>query len=286
LYILSTQEQEDIMRILSVLLLALTLFTGPLFAQSDLDFTTFSDLDKLSEQMDGINNAAHASMNVLDWTDASGPTLFRISAGIFVGAGSFPANEAVGLTEDGYLPAGLGLQAGFGTMGFEAYARFFPETEVQGLSLQVLGFGLKYELSDLIPIPAFPALAVFADYNTMGFAINDSRDVYLDNGEKAGTVDSGIDLKFSTVNIGAMISYDLLLVRVYGKIAYDMGTTDVSWVYATATQVGQVNASEQSGTLDSNGLRLAVGASIFGIKAEIGTRSGSTFAGLGYGLTF
>ncbi|HHM02496.1 MAG TPA: hypothetical protein ENJ15_05730 [Caldithrix abyssi] len=275
------------MRRLFLLLISLFLFVGSASAQSDLDFTTFSDLNALADDMDGINNAAYAGMNVLDWTDASGPTLFRISAGVFLGVGSFAENPSIGLNEAGYLPSGIGVQAGFGTMGFEAYARYFPETEVQGLSLQVLGFGLKYELSDLIPIPAFPAIAVFADYNTMGFAINASRDVYLDDGvTKAGTVDAGIDLQFSSINIGAMISYDLLLVRLYAKAAYDIGKTDVSWVYATAAAVGSVQESTQNGTLDSSALRLAAGLSIFGIKAEVGTRNGSQFAGLGYGISF
>ncbi|HHM02560.1 MAG TPA: hypothetical protein ENJ15_06065 [Caldithrix abyssi] len=275
------------MKLIFLSLLSLFLLIGTTSAQSDLDFTNFSSLDALADDMDGINNAAYAGMNVLDWTDASGPTLFRISAGVFLGVGSFDQNPAIGLTEDGYLPAGIGLQAGFGTMGFEAYARYFPETEVQGLSLQVLGFGLKYELSDLIPIPAFPAIAIFADYNTMGFAINASRDVYLSDGvTKAGTVDSGIDLQFSSINIGAMISYDLLLIRVYAKAAYDIGKTDVSWIYATASSVGSVQESSQTGTLDNAALRLAAGVSIFGIKAEVGTRNGSQFAGLGYGIAF
>lgn len=255
------------------------------FAQSDLNFTSFKSFDDLQTQFTDINNAIYGGMNVLDWTDGSGPTLFRISAGLFVGVGKFSANDLIGVTSDGYSPAGVGVQAGFGTAGFEAYARYFPKTDVQGLKLNSLGFGLKYEITKLIPVPLFPSTSIYVDYNTIDFGLNDTRDVYTsDTHQKIGTVNAGIDMGFKSVNVGAIISYDLLLLRIFGKVAFQSGNTDMNWVYATSSN-GSVLSENKSGTLTDSGLRIAAGVAIFGIRAEVGSSSGNLFAGLGYGIS-
>jgi len=274
------------MKRLTVAILSIFILSNISFAQSNLDLTKFSSMDKFESQFSDINNAIYGGMNVLDWTDGSGPTLFRISAGLFVGVGQFSASDLIGLSSDGYTTAGVGVQAGFGTAGFEAYARFFPHTNVRGLQLKALGFGLKYEITKLISVPMFPATSIYVDYNTVDFGLDDTRDVYFSGSTtKAGTVSSGIDLGFKSVNVGAIFSYDLLLLRVFAKVAYGSGSTDMSWIYATAPSEVTVTSVTKTGTLSSSALRLAAGFAIFGIRAEVGIRKDNMFAGLGYGIS-
>ncbi len=263
-------------------LLISLLFLGISFAQGDLDLTQFSSVNDLESEFEDFNNGIHAGMSALDWTDASGPSVFRFSVGIFLGLGSVSKNETIGLEDDAYIPAGAGLQVGFGSAGFEAYGRFLPEVEASGAKLNVLGFGIKYELTDLIPVPAFPATALFADYNTMSFGITEKNDVTV-NGV-TGEVSTGINLDFSTINIGTMMSYDFVVARIYGKLAVEMGSTEMSWNQAVLSN-GIVVPMDQSGTLESTGFRYAVGLALFGFKAEVGGRGSNMFAGVGYGIS-
>jgi uncharacterized protein DUF6588 len=266
------------LQILSFLLI----FSGITLAQGDLDLTQFGSVKDLETEFEDFNNGVHAGMGVLDWTDASGPSVFRFSAGVYMGVASVKKNETIGINNDFYMPAGAGIQLGFGTAGFELYFRYLPELELSGANLKSLGFGAKYELTDLIPIPAFPATALFVDYNTMTFGITETNTVVVDG--VSGDVKTGINLDFSTINIGTMMSYDFLVARVYGKIAVELGSTDMSWNQAVLI-AGQVVADGTSGTLDATGFRYAVGLAAFGIKVEVGGRGSNLFAGLGYGIS-
>jgi len=232
--------------------------------------------------MDGI----HAGLSALDWTDGSAPSLFRISVGVFTGFGTFSAQEAIGLKEDGITLGSAGLQVGFGTMGFEAYARYFPDFELSGVSLQSMGFGLKYELSKLIPGPLLPATGIYVDYNTLDFGVNKTR-----TGDVEGVpglsyeTKAGIDMSLKTINIGLILSKDLIIVRFYGKLAYELGSTDITWNYATGV-VGQPEAiiEEANQEFDNNGLRYGVGLTLLGFRAEVGGRGSHLYLGVGYGL--
>jgi len=255
------------------------ILSGILFAQGDLDLTQFESANDLKSEFEDFNNGTYAGMSALDWTDASGPSVFRFSAGVFAGFGSVAKNKDIGFDSDIFVPT-TGLQVGFGTAGFELYARIMPELEFSSAKLKALGFGLKYELTDLIPVPAFPSTALFVDYNTMDLGVNENRSI-------DGTtqkVKSQIDLNFSTINIGAMMSYDFIVARVYGKLAVELGNTDMSWNSATA--VGGVPVENTiKDELESTGFRYAVGLALFGIKAEVGGRGSNLFAGLGYGIS-
>ncbi|KAA3617402.1 MAG: hypothetical protein D8M58_02515 [Calditrichaeota bacterium] len=263
-------------------LLILLLISGVSFAQVDLDLTEYSSVKDLESEFEDFNNGIHAGMSVLDWTDASGPSVFRFSAGVFFGVGSIEKNEAIGIDDDLYFPGGAGIQLGFGTAGFEAYGRFLPELEMSGANVKVLGFGLKYEITDLIPVPAFPATALFADYNTMTFGATETNSVTVQG--VTGDVKTGINLDFSTINIGAMMSYDLVVARIYGKLGVELGSTDMTWNQAIVTN-GVVVPNEITGTLDSTGFRFAAGLALFGFKVEVGGRGSNLAAGVGYGIS-
>ena len=262
--------------------IAAVLMSGFVFAQDNLNFTQF-DSKQLNKEIENFNNGMQAGLSVLDWTDATCPSIFRISAGIFLGFGSADKNPAIGLKDDIFFPASAGLQLGFGTAGFEAYARLLPKTDAFNYSLKGLGFGIKYEISDLIPAPGMPALALFADYNTLGFALNQSKIATVDN--FSGRVQTDISLDYSTINIGTIMSYDFVVLRVYGKLAVEIGSTDMKWNRAVLDNSDNVVADKTSGTFDGTGLRYAVGVVLFGVRAEVGGRGSSMFAGVGYGIS-
>jgi len=262
------------MKLCFISLLALFFLFGTSFAQDDLDFTNYTSMKQLEGDFEDLNNGVYAGMNALDWTDASAPSLFKFSADILLGFGSVGKNPDIGIKDDLFFPTAAGLQLGFGTAGFEAFARFMPETEAFSYKMKALGFGLKYEISDMIPVPGFPSVALFADYNTLDFGVNENRDV---NGVK---YKSKIDMSFSSVNIGTILSYDFVVARVFGKLGVDMGSTDLSWNSV-------VNNTENlvKGDLSGTGFRYSIGAALFGFRAEIGGRGSNMFAGLGYGIS-
>lgn len=265
-----------------ITLLSLLLFSSFSFAQSDLDLTSFGSVKELEKEFEDFNNGIYAGMSALDWTDASGPSVFRISAMVFASVGSIPKNTALNISDDIYTPSGLGAQVGIGTMGFEAYVRMLPEVELDGVKYKSLGFGLKYDLTSLIPVPGFPATAIFVDHNTMDFGISKSKQVTVSG--QTGDINTGVDLGFVTNNVGLMMSYDLLLVRVFGKVAMEMGTTSTTWNQGVVSN-GQVVEEKVSGEIDSNGFKISAGFTAMGIRAEVGTRGGNLFAGLGYGIS-
>lgn len=261
------------------------LFVGQGFAQSDLDFTQFSSLMDVEDDVQNVTDGIHAGLSALDWTDASAPKLFRISAGVFTGFGSFDASEDIGLKDGGVALGNVGAQVGFGTAGLEAYARFFPETEFSDVKLKTLGFGLKYELSSIVPVPLFPALGVFADYNTLDFGVDGKRSGVTTDGNIPYETRAGIEMSLTTINIGVIASKDFLLLRVYGKLAYEMGKTDITWNSASGTGGVDYVVVEENEEFDNNGLRYGVGITLMGIRAEVGGRGSNLFLGLGYGIS-
>jgi len=260
--------------------------SGMVYAQTDIDFSEYTNLDAVEDEVQNVTDGIHAGMSALDWTSGSAPSLLGFSVSVFTGFGSFDASEKIGLEDGGVALGNVGAQVGIGTGGIEAYARFFPETELSDVKLKTLGFGLKYELSKLIPAPMFPAVGVYADYNTLDFGINDTRSGTLDGDIKYST-DAGIDMSLTTINVGVIVSKSLILVSFYGKLAYEIGKTDVSWnsvVLSGGTMAGYT-VVEQSQEFDNNGIRYGVGMTLMGIRAEVGGRGSNLYLGLGYGIS-
>lgn len=275
------------MKLTITIIAALFFLSLPGFAQSDLDLTKYSSIDPIKDDVQNFTDGLHAGLSALDWTDGSAPTLFRISAGVFTGFGSFDASEKIGLESGGVTLGNIGAQVGFGTAGFEVYARYFPQIDISDVQLKTLGFGLKYELSNLVPVPLFPALGVFADYNTLDFGVNATRRGTVPDAPMVQyETKAGIDMSFSTVNIGLIASKSFLLFSIYGKVAFEMGKTDITWNSVTSSNVAdQYVTVEQNEEIDNNGFRYGVGFTLMGIRAEVGGRGSNLFLGLGYGIS-
>jgi len=256
----------------------------------DMDLSDFGSISDVKEEIEPFTDAFHSGLNVLTFTSGDAPSVFGISVSVFTGFSSIEKNPAIGLTEEGFTFSTLGIQAGLGTAGFEVYARYFPELETSGFNIDALGFGLKYDLSDMIPVTGFPSTSAYVEYNSQSFGVNDKRDVTIDDGTGTGgtingTVQSGIDMSFSTINIGAIVGYDLVVIGIYGKFGVEIGNTELTWNQAVAA-AGQVVSAENSGDLETTAMRYAVGVTLFGFRAEIGGRGSNTSAGIGYGISF
>ncbi len=74
------------------------------------------------------------------------------------------------------------------------------------------------------------------------------------------------------------------MARVYGKLAVETGTTTLDWNQAVL-QGNTVVSDEQSGEVDSNGFRYALGVVAFGLRLEAGGRGSNLFFALGYGIS-
>jgi len=270
------------MKLFMHIVLALLLFSGFSFAQFDLDLTKYAKVSDLEKDFEGFNNSIHAGMSTLEWTEAGAPSVFGGSVNVFYAMSSLEKAPAIGLSDEGFTPSALGLQVGFGTAGFEVYARYLPAFETGSADLSVLGFGLKYDLSDLIPVPALPAISAYASYNTQTLSASVSKNVTINN--ISGDVKTGMELDFSTINIGAIVGYDLIVLSIYGKAAVELGSTDMTWNQAVA-QGNTVVGQKSTGTFDNTGFRYAVGLALFGIRAEFSGRGSNIALGVGYGIS-
>lgn len=273
-------------KLLGVVLL-LVVCNSYLFAQGDLDLTKFGSIKAIEKDIEPLTDGLLAGMGVLTYTDAGAPDVFGISVMGYVGFFGIDANEEIGITEDVYFPGALGLQVGLGTAGYEGFVRWFPELEQSGFKLSALGFGLKYDISDLIPVPSMPTTSVYADYNSQTFSVSDDRQVDPDGTGPipAGNINSGIKLGSSSFNVGAVVGYDLIIVGIYGKLGLEFGSTNLEWNTGVA-EAGQLVEQGNKGDISSTGLRYAVGLTLLGFRVEAGGRGGTIALGAGYGLSF
>lgn len=241
------------------------------------NFSDFDSIDQIEPYFDELNRSVYAGANTLTWSSADAPSVIGFNVNLVAGFCRLDASPELGIDDKGTLPAFTALQAGMGTAGFEAYARVLPEMELgSDIKIQALGFGLKYELSDLFPVPGFPDIALFGEYNTYGMKQN------KDIATEFGTISSGIDLDFKSANFGILVGKSLAIMNIYGKAGYQFGTTDLAWNQALPG--GITNRIE--GDISDGQFAYAIGLSIAGLKAEAAAR-GSNFAfGLGWGFGF
>lgn len=293
------------MKKLTILALSLA-FAGTAFAQKDFSLSKYPKLTgAVEEGVQGFTDGLHGGLNSLEWTDGSGPTLFRIGLQIHVGAGMVPAAPEVGLKDAFPMPS-LGAQLNLGTMGAEGYFRIFPEIDMNGAKYGMIGFGLKYDITDFIPVTGFPSTSAYISYSSLSFSAESEQDI---NGTEPVTyqnqtydaqystkVTGKAEISASSFNVGAITSYDLVVLRVFGRVALEMGSSEISWNGAEPDK-NQVSGNPVTGftigtkpfkggnDFGNSSLRIGAGLSLIGIKAEVGYRSG-LYAGVGYGFTF
>lgn len=293
------------MKKLTILALSLA-FAGTAFAQKDFSLSQYSKLPSDAEEgVQGLTDGLHGGLNTLEWTDGSGPTLFRIGLQIHAGVGMVPAAPEVGLKDDVPMPS-FGAQLNLGTMGAEGYFRIFPEVDAGGIKYGMMGFGLKYDITDFIPVTGFPSTSAYVSYSSLSFSAESEQ--VIDGVEKvtyqnqtydasySTTVNGKAEISASSFSVGAITSYDLVILRVFGRVALEMGSSEVSWNGAEPDQ-NKVSGNPITGftigtknfnggnDFGNSGLRLGAGLSLLGVKAEVGYRSG-LYAGVGYGFTF
>ncbi len=274
-------------------------FAGSAFAQADLDLSQYQKLTGAAEDgVQGMTDGLHAGLNSLEWTDGSGPDVFRLGISLYTGLGTIPAEPAIGLKDDAYFPS-FGGQVNLGTMGAEVYFRMFPKIDASGVEYGTWGVGAKYDITDFIPVTGFPSTSAYVSYSSFAFSVTDSRTVDGEYEVAPGLtypysvpVDSKAEINASSFNIGAITSYDLVIVRVFGRVALEMASSEVKWntvipdgTINVQTQTANTKPFEGGNDFGNSGLRLGAGLSLIGIKAEVGYRSG-LYAGLGYGITF
>ncbi len=142
-----------------------------------------------------------------------------------------------GLNTDKFLLPMLHANVGlFG--GFEGTVRFAKTTIGDFGDVTLIGGGIKYELSDLIPIPMFPIdFGVQAAYHKF-------------------TIGSFVDAGTFSMNLQVSAGIPLFPVDVYGGIGYDVSSLTVKTTELEPTSVvGDVTVDGE------NALRLNAGVS-------------------------
>lgn len=242
------------MKKLSLFLLTIAMMTGISQAQFDFKKATASELAKLGPYL-------APGYSALMWNSASSPDVFGIQFGVFAAGSAFP--EVANVPTPSFMPNNLGLFVSAGTLGFEAKLRILPTDYVNSL-----GFGLKYDVSTLLPLPpGIPlSLSGYFDYNK----------VKLGSDEKTGYIDG------KATTFGVLVGTKVLIGGVYARVGYEMSSADI--VY-TPSIAGIPASATQTVPVESNGLRLAVGGNIMMFDFEVGTRDQFYYAlGLSFGI--
>lgn len=235
------------MKKLLVIFLAVIALNGTTKAQD------FSDIPQV--EIKKFAEFLASGTSAMTWTSAGAPSAFGLKVGLFGAAGTVP--EMQGAKDiKGIMPNNLGLWVSAGTMGFEGVFRILPTDYVN-----LMGFGLKYEATSLIPLPPGLPLSIsgYFDYHKLVFG----------NDEKTGKISN------TNTSIGALVGGKLLFITLYGRLGFETGTTNFIYTYVEPnTQISfPFNFDE-----DSGGMRMAVGGSLSLFDFEVGTRGGLYYA--------
>lgn len=274
--------------LIGLAVLASTVTFGQALKIDNLKTLSSKEKDGIQSLTDGLQGG----LSSLEWTDGSGPTLFRISVGVYAGLGSYEEAKSIGIDKAGMVPS-AGIQVGLGTMGAEGYFRMLPSLTFGDASIGSMGFGLKYDLTSLIPVVGFPSTSAYVGYGTINAKFETTVEKVTANVQGTPTeVTVGkkvsAEIKSSTFNMGVITSYDLVILRVFARAAFEAGNSDLDWAgFEPVVNGNSASFSEwkSNETFGNSGMRLGVGLSLFGIKAEVGTRNG-LYAGAGYGFSF
>lgn len=238
------------------LLVLMTFAFGIVQAQT-FDFSKIVLSQSNKDDMAGWMAAGSGGMM---WTTASAPSTFGFRVGVFANAGKTPELPAQADVPS-YFVNSAGVFVAVGTMGFEGIFRILPVEQVNSM-----GFGLKYEFTNLIPLPpGIPvSLAGYFDYSKFGYKEKDN------------------DFSSTNSSFGVIASGDLILIKAYGRLGYEMGTAEFKYTYKSGTILGDIPIAGEG---ESNGIRAAAGLSLGLFDVEVGTRNGLYF-GLGASIGF
>ena len=146
------------------------------------------------------------------------------------------------------IPAGI-PQVAFSFMGTELMVRYLPKLKVSDVELNLLGWGLKYNFSQLI----------------LGLPLDIAAQILINNFEANYSTDDVpvADMKTSNFafNVHASKSFGALIV--YGGLQYESTSMDLNYTYDGSGFPGVTEGDKLSINIDGdNGMRLTIGAAV------------------------
>ena len=146
------------------------------------------------------------------------------------------------------VPAGI-PQVSFGFIGIEAMLRYFPKLNISDVEVNLLGWGLKYNFSQLIP----------------GLPLDIAAQILWNNFEANYNSEDGLndaDMKTSNFAFNVHASKGFGMLTVYGGLQYESTTLDLNYVYSGSGFPG-VDPTQYSVSMDGeNNMRLTLGAAV------------------------
>ncbi len=176
-------------------------------------------------------------------------------------AAFFGSKGGVYLGPDGFLlyPFGINLQkvpAGIyqasGSMfGAELMLRYFPRIRIKDVSTDLWGIGLKYSISQFIPLSPID-IAVQVLYNNFNFEFDGDNDDY--------------DFKSDSKNFAANVHVSKTfsgMFTLYGGLQYESSSMDLTYNFRDPDEVYPNLAGQQEVTIDGdNNFRLTLGTAV------------------------
>jgi hypothetical protein len=146
------------------------------------------------------------------------------------------------------VPAGI-PQIGFSFIGIEAMLRYFPKLDLDDVELNLLGWGLKYNFSQLIPgLPLDIAAQILWNNFEAKYSADD-----MDNADMQTT-----NFAF---NVHASKTFGSLIV--YGGLQYETTTLDMNYNYNGVGFPGISPGERINISMDGdNSMRLTIGAAV------------------------
>ena len=187
----------------------------------------------------------------------------------------------------GFLPTAF-IQVGVGLVkGLEVKARFLPNIEVDDAKIGLLGGGLQYEFTKLLPADKMLPVAISAviGYTNLNGEYNFS-DTNLIDGS-----DQRIEASYRTWNFSAIVSTRKIpVINFYGALGYITGKSDIDILGEYIVSVGPFQdtytnpftVSTNAGSIVANiGTKIKLG--FFRLHAEYNVSEFSTFT---FGTSF
>ena len=129
-------------------------------------------------------------------------------------------SEGLNFIPTGYVQASVGL-----IKGLEVKARFLPQLEYEDAKASLLGAGLQYELTKLLPADKLWPIAISA---VVGYTNLDGEFDFTDTSIIDGE-NQRIDASFNTWNVSAVVSTRKIpVINFYGGLGYISGTADIN----------------------------------------------------------
>ncbi|MGD1947757.1 MAG: DUF6588 family protein [Croceivirga sp.] len=208
---------------------------------------------------------------------------------------------ALGEREEFELPAGLAaedfnfipvpiIQGSVGLIkGLEVKARFVPKIQIDDAKVGVIGGGLQYEFTKLLPADKLLPVAISA---VIGYTNLSGEYDFTESLDVQGQ-DQRIDAKFRSWNFSAVVSTRKIpVINFYGALGYITGKSEIDLLgdYVVTTGPFQTtynnpfSVSQDAGGVVANlGTKIKLG--FFRLNAEYNISEFSTFtAGMSFGF--